>query len=52
MQGYVSISIEEWAEIQERLALLDALEAAGVDNWHGFEHAQDLLEEHQNEQDN
>lgn len=36
MQGYVSISIEEWAEIQSRLAKLDALEAGGVDNWPGY----------------
>ena len=29
------------AEIQERLALLDALEAGGVDNWDGYANAVD-----------
>lgn len=35
----------ELHKADKRLDLLDALEAAGVDNWHGFEHAQDMLEE-------
>jgi len=33
------------ADIQERLALLDALEAEGVDNWDGYEYAIDRLSE-------
>jgi len=30
---------------QERLARLDALEAAGVDNWDGYDYAMEMLEE-------
>jgi hypothetical protein len=30
-------------EVQRRLALLDALEAAGVDNWEGYYLARELL---------
>lgn len=32
----VTISREEYAEMQERLKLLDCLEASGVDNWQGY----------------
>lgn len=27
---------DEWDKVQKRLALLDALEAGGVDNWEGY----------------
>lgn len=33
------------AELEERELLLRALEDAGVDNWHGFGYARELLEE-------
>jgi hypothetical protein len=36
-------------EDQERLDLLDALEAAGVDNWQGYEEAMDMLREEDDE---
>jgi hypothetical protein len=32
----------ELAAIQKRLAWLDALEAAGVDNWEGYSHAHEI----------
>lgn len=36
-------------ELEERVAFLDALEAAGVDNWDGYDEAQELLEAWQQE---
>lgn len=33
---YKAIPMDEWREIEKRLALLDALEIAGVDNWQGY----------------
>lgn len=32
-------------DVQERLDFLNALEAAGVDNWEGYDYAQEILEE-------
>lgn len=32
-------------DVQERLNFLEALEAAGVDNWEGYDYAQEILEE-------
>ena len=31
--------------IEEKLDLLDALQAAGVDNWDGYDYAMEMLEE-------
>jgi len=31
--------------VKDRLNLLDALEAAGVDNWQGYGDAQEMLQE-------
>ena len=45
----VTISEEEHARLQDRDAFLCALEAAGVDNWDGYDNAQDILEEWNNE---
>lgn len=36
-------------ELEERVAFLDALEAAGVDSWDGYDGAQELLEVWQQE---
>lgn len=41
--GSVTLTKEEYEEIQERLNWLDALEAAGVDNWVGYDNAVDIL---------
>lgn len=41
----VSIPADEYGEMQERLAWLDCLEAAGVDNWCGIDVAHDMAEE-------
>lgn len=41
----ISISEEEYNKMLDRLMWLDALEAAGVDNWEGFEEAQRIIAE-------
>lgn len=40
--------LEANEKLMEREQLLDALEAAGVDNWEGYDEAMEILEE-QNE---
>lgn len=45
------LTIEQWIEIQKRLDLLDALEAAGVDNWEGYDYALEILEKGGEEED-
>lgn len=35
---------KEIRQLEERLELLDALEAAGVDNWEGYDEALEILE--------
>lgn len=42
--GTVTIPIEEYAELQADSDKLAALEAAGVDNWEGYEFAKDILD--------
>lgn len=37
------IPIEQYNELKTRSARLDALEAAGVDNWSGYDHAMEIL---------
>ena len=41
----VTISKEEYQELLENSQFLSALQAAGVDNWDGYEHAQDIVDE-------
>ena len=41
----VSISLEEYSKLLDRDQKLCALEAAGVDNWEGYEEAMNILEE-------
>ena len=41
----IELPIEQWEKIQERLAWLDALEEAGVDNWEGGEEAMRIYRE-------
>lgn len=42
MQGYVSVSIQEWATMQDRMFWLQCLEVAGVDNWGGIDYAYEM----------
>lgn len=45
MPELVSVDVVEWSDMVERLKWLDALEAAGVDNWQGIETAHEIYEE-------
>ena len=49
MESTVEISESEYLKLLERDSFLCALEAAGVDNWDGYEHAHEILEQWQNE---
>jgi hypothetical protein len=37
--------LNEYAQLKEDSEFLDALKAAGVDNWQGYDHAFDILRE-------
>lgn len=39
----VTISKERYLELMEAETFLNALKAAGVDNWDGYSYAQDIL---------
>lgn len=41
----VTITKKEYYELQERVRWLDALEAAGVDNWEGISEAHQIYGE-------
>lgn len=41
----VTISVEEYEKLQEDQQMLQALQAAGVDNWDGYDYARELLDE-------
>lgn len=45
MDEKVTISREEYQDLIECKAFLEALEQAGVDNWEGYELARDLYQE-------
>ena len=49
MEPKVEISESLYRELLERDNFLSALEAAGVDNWDGYEQAHEILEQWQNE---
>ena len=44
-QNEISIPRNRWHELLRAEATLNALEAAGVDNWDGYGHAMDILNE-------
>lgn len=41
----ITITVSDYDELLEAKRMLDALEAAGVDNWEGFEYAQEMFNE-------
>ena len=41
----VSITLDEYSQLLDRDQELAALEAAGVDNWEGYEEAMNILKE-------
>ena len=49
--GYVSISLEEYAQLVEDQQWLSCLAQAGVDNWEGYDYARELWREYKDEED-
>jgi hypothetical protein len=49
MEEMVEITKKQYEELQDAQAFLLALQAAGVDNWDGYDYAIDILEEWSNE---
>lgn len=47
MPDMITVSKEEWDEIQSQLEWLQCLEAAGVDNWEGFDYACEMYSNQQ-----
>jgi len=45
MEDFVAISYSEYERFLKIAAFLEALEAAGVDNWEGYSNAQEIFEE-------
>ena len=43
----ISFTQEEWDSYQQSLNFLECLEEAGVDNWSGYEMAQELMEKYE-----
>lgn len=39
----VTITMSEYEELLEDSRFLSALEAAGIDNWEGYDYAKDIL---------
>jgi hypothetical protein len=49
MANTVTISTDEYESLKESDRKLSALEAAGVDNWEGYDYAMEILEEMEDE---
>ena len=49
MEETVTITKKEYEELKEDASIYRALQAAGVDNWEGWDFAMDLLDEVNNE---
>jgi hypothetical protein len=47
----VTITLKEYESLLEDSRWLSCLEAAGVDNWNGYDHASDILSEWDAESD-
>ena len=45
MEETITITKQEYVQLAEDQRFLHALQAAGVDNWEGYDYAFDLLEE-------
>ena len=45
MSDTITITVEEYEKLQFDSKFLSALESAGVDNWDGYEVAQEQMEE-------
>jgi len=49
MKNVVTMSLERYRILVEAEETLSALQAAGVDDWDGYDNAQNILEDWQNE---
>ncbi len=47
MEETITITLKEYEELREATRTLNALEAAGVDNWDGYDEALSLMEENE-----
>ncbi|MEM2159330.1 MAG: hypothetical protein QXN55_00035 [Candidatus Nitrosotenuis sp.] len=45
MANTITIATDEYERLQEAEKKLSALEAAGVDNWEGYDYAMEILED-------
>lgn len=44
-EGTITIPLEDYRELIQRVNWLECLEAAGVDNWDGYDYAQELYDD-------
>ena len=47
----ITITMEEYEELKRDQDFLNCLAAAGVDNWEGYEYAQELMDDEDDEDD-
>lgn len=47
----VTIDVSEYDELKRASKKLEALEAAGVDNWQGYDYAMEILEGEDHKED-
>lgn len=45
MEETITISKKEYEELLKDSQFLDCLQGAGVDNWEGYEYAQEMMKE-------
>lgn len=50
MEDLTLITTEEYRRLQDSLKWLAALEAAGVDNWEGIDHASELYNDYRDDE--
>jgi hypothetical protein len=46
----ITITMEEYEELKRDQDFLNCLAAAGVDNWEGYEYAQELMDDEDDEE--
>jgi len=51
MEEMITISLKEYEALKEDKRFLNALEAAGVDNWDGYDYALEILGEKEEEEE-
>jgi hypothetical protein len=47
----ITITVEEYEELKRDQDFLNCLAAAGVDNWEGYEYAQELMDDDDDDED-